>query len=110
MSPSLILFSHIFLNLKTGLAFAVNILLVSLDFSNFNTSLVTDMSSMFYSCEKLVSLDLSTFDISSVNYLSYMFCYGYALEYLDISNFNPDPEKLIDDDSMFYGIDETLNI
>ena len=37
-----------------------------------------------------------------------MFCYGYALEYLDISNFNLDPEKLKDDDYMFYGIDESI--
>ena len=43
-------------------------------------------------------------------YLNYMFCYDSSLKYLDISNFNTDPEKLKDDDSMFYRIDETLNI
>ena len=42
--------------------------LTSLDVSNFNTELVTDMSVMFSGCSNLTSLDVSKFDTSSVTY------------------------------------------
>ena len=47
--------------------------LTNLDLSNFNTSKVTDMSSMFSRCSSLTSLDLSSFNTSSVTqYSAYM--------------------------------------
>lgn len=62
--------------------------LTSVDFSNFNTSMVIDMSYMFYGCHSLTSLDLSSFDTSNVTDMSYMFCACYALTSLDVSNFD----------------------
>lgn len=41
--------------------------------SGFDTSMVTDMYSMFYSCNALTSLDLSSFDTSKVTNTSCMF-------------------------------------
>ena len=37
-----------------------------IDFSNFNSSSVTNMSYMFYGCGSLQYIDLSNFDTSSV--------------------------------------------
>lgn len=37
--------------------------LTSLDVSNFNTSNVTAMSSMFYDCSSLTGLDVSNFSV-----------------------------------------------
>ena len=47
--------------------------LTSLDVSNFDTSNVTDMESMFDSCKKLTSIDLSNFDTSNVRTMRCMF-------------------------------------
>ena len=47
----------------------------SLDLSTFDTSKVTNMSSMFYYCSSLTSLDVSSFDISKVTNFSNMFGY-----------------------------------
>ena len=47
--------------------------LTSLNVSNFNTSSVTDMSHMFQNCNGLTSLDLSNFDTSQVTNMGYMF-------------------------------------
>ena len=61
---------------------------ISLDLSNFDTSKVTDMSSMFNSCMALTSLDLSNFNTSKVTNMSNMFYYCNKLTSLDLSNFN----------------------
>ena len=47
--------------------------LTSLDLSNFDTSNVTNMSSMFHNCSKLTSLDVSNFDTSKVTSMYCMF-------------------------------------
>ena len=60
----------------------------SLDLSNLDSSNVTNMSNMFYSCGKLTSLDLSNFDTSSVTNMGYMFSNCSKLTSLDLSNFN----------------------
>ena len=39
----------------------------SIDFSNIDTSKVTDMGYMFYGCSSLESIDLSYFDTSIFN-------------------------------------------
>ncbi|MBR4464218.1 MAG: BspA family leucine-rich repeat surface protein, partial [Treponema sp.] len=49
--------------------------LTSLDVSKFDTSNVTDMSTMFSWCKALTSLDVSKFDTSKVTTMGFMF-YG----------------------------------
>ena len=56
--------------------------------NNFNTSNVTNMSSMFYGCSSLTSLDLSNFNTSSVMNMSSMFFMCSYLTSLDLSSFN----------------------
>ena len=66
-----------FVNLKT------------IDFGNcFDTSSVTDMSSMFNYCTSLTSLDLSGFDTSNVTDMGWMFNYCTSLTSLDLSGFD----------------------
>ncbi|WP_455529270.1 BspA family leucine-rich repeat surface protein [Ruminococcus sp.] len=60
----------------------------SIDLSSFNTSNVTDMSYMFTETDSLVSLDLSNWDTSNVTDMSYMFCYAKKLKSLDLKHFN----------------------
>ena len=62
--------------------------LTTLDLSNFDTSKVTDMSSMFDSVRNLTTLDLSNFDTSKVTYMYGMFNDMSNLTTLDLSNFN----------------------
>ena len=47
--------------------------IIKLDLSDWNTSNVTDMSYMFYSCESLEELNISTWDTSSVTNMRSMF-------------------------------------
>ena len=58
----------------------------SLDLSNFNTSNVTIMDSMFFNSQ-VTTLDVSSFDTSKVISMSSMF-YGTKVTTLDLSNFN----------------------
>ena len=53
--------------------------LSSLDLSNFNTAIVSDMSLMFGGCSTLSSLDLSNFYTKEVRDMSYMFSRCSAL-------------------------------
>ena len=62
--------------------------LTSLDVSSFNTSAVTNMDYMFYQCSSLTSLDLSSFDTSAVTSMDYMFCQCSSLKSLDVSSFD----------------------
>ena len=62
--------------------------LTQLDLSNFNTSHVTNMHEMFSGCESLIQLDLSSFDIFNVTNMSDMFFYCKALTQIDLSNFS----------------------
>ena len=62
--------------------------LTSLNLSNFNTSLVTDMSSMFSRCSSLTSLNLSNFNTSIVTFMYHMFSGCSSLTSLNLSNFN----------------------
>ena len=52
--------------------------LKSLNLSNFNTSKVTHMDSMFSGCNSLISLNLNNFNISKVNNWNHMF-YNFKL-------------------------------
>ena len=62
--------------------------LTSLDVSGFNTSKVTSMSDMFSGCSKLTSLDVSGFDTSKVGNMDGMFSNCSKLTSLDVSDFN----------------------
>ena len=73
-------------NMKAMFAFCYS--LKSLDLSNFKTSNVSIMINMFYCCKSLTTLNLSTFDTSKIDSLEGFFCGCSSLEYIDISNFN----------------------
>ena len=57
-------------------------------FKDFDTSAVTNMSSMFGSCSNLTTLDLSNFDTSAVTNMGGMFFSCRNLTTLDLSNFD----------------------
>lgn len=75
--------------------------ITSFDLEKLDTSNVTDMQSMFYSCYKygITDLDVSGFDTSKVTNMSHMFhnCWYYTA--LDVSNF--DTSNVTDMSSMF---------
>ena len=60
---------------------------ISIDFSNFDSSEIINMDSVFYGCSALKNLNLSTFQTSSVTSMNYLFYNCASLEVLDISNF-----------------------
>ena len=66
-----------------------------------NTVNVTDMSFLFYGCEKLTSLDLSHFNTANVTNMSCMFDGCTGLTSLDVTNFNT--ANVTDMSYMFYG-------
>lgn len=84
--------------------------LTTLNLSSFNTSKVADMSNMFYGMSKLTNLNLSNFDTSKVTDMSGMFSIMPSLTTLDISSF--DTSKVTDMGFMFSGMSKltTLNI
>ncbi len=67
----------------------------------FDTSNVTDMSSMFQSDSSLENLDLTNFDTSKVTNMKLMF-YSVSTPELDLSNF--DTSNVTDMESMFYSV------
>lgn len=60
----------------------------SLNVSNFDTNNVTDMSNMFEGCVNLTTLDVSSFDTSNVTKFNYMFKDCKLLEEIDLSGFD----------------------
>ena len=62
--------------------------LTSLDLSSFNTEKVTSMADMFDNCSKLTDLDLSSFNTANVESMGYMFDNCSKLTSLDLSSFN----------------------
>lgn len=55
---------------------------------SFDTSLVTNMHSMFCGCYSITYLDLSNFDVSKVTNMSHMFSSCCSLEVVKLTNFN----------------------
>ena len=55
---------------------------------NLNTSIVTDMNSMFSGCESLTALDLSSFDTKNVTNFAYMFMGCTGLQIVDVNSFD----------------------
>ena len=73
---------------------------------NLNTKFATNMSYMFYECNKLTSLDVSRFDTSKVTNMSYMFAGNFFtsdmnLTTLDVSRF--DTSNVTNMSDMFSG-------
>ena len=62
--------------------------LTSLNLSNFDTSNVTSMAAMFNGMSNLTSLNLSNFDTSNVTKMSFMFSEMSSLTTLNLSNFD----------------------
>ena len=73
--------------------------LTSLDVSNWKTSSVTTMGSMFQNCSKLTSLDLSGWDTLKVTTMQGMFAGCSSLTSLDVSHFKT--SKVTDMGTMF---------
>ena len=61
--------------------------IISIDFTHFDSSSVTDMSSTFFGCRSLRSIDLSNFKSNSINNMKFMFFGCSSLESIDLSNF-----------------------
>ena len=78
------------------------------DFSGFDTQKVTNMNSMFSSCYSFESLDISNFNTSEVTNMSNMFFGCHALTSLDLSHFNT--AKVFDMSSMFDHCSELLSV
>lgn len=69
------------------------------DLSNWDTSMVTTMNATFSYCYSLTSLDLSDWDTSNVNKMDYMFYTCSGLTSLDLSGW--DMSKVTDMNLMF---------
>ena len=80
----------------------------SIDVSGLNTSNVTDMQDMFYSCSSLTSLDLSNFITSNVKNISRMFQNCGSLTSLDVINF--DTSNVTDMQYMFYSCSKLTSL
>ena len=76
-------------------------------FKDFDTSSVTDMSSMFYGCN-FSTLDLSNFDTSAVTNMNNMFKYCDRLTTLDLSSF--DTSAVTNMGFMFYNCNNLTTI
>ena len=86
-------------------AYCHNIL--TIDFSNFITKYVTDMSNMFEECY-LTNIDLSSFDTQNVSNMSKMFYDCHNLKIINLSSFNT--KNVIDMNNMFAGCFNLINI
>ena len=75
---------------------------------NLNTSNVTNMTRMFFSCESLTQLDVSNFDTSNVTNMRYMFDDCESLTQLDVSNF--DTSNVTDMTCMFAGCESLTQL
>ena len=73
--------------------------LTALDLKNFNTEKVEDMIAMFLGCEALTSLDLSNFNTLNLKDINNMFGYCSALKSIDLRGFKT--EKVEDMQHMF---------
>ena len=84
--------------------------ILDLDLSNFDTSRVTNMSSMFRGMSNLTTLNLSNFDTSQVTNMDSMLASVSNLTTIDLSSF--DTSKVTDISAMFYDLSNlaTLNL
>ena len=82
--------------------------LTTLDVSNFDTSNVTTMRYMFGDCKNLTTLDVSNFDTSKITNMCCMFSSCSNLTTLDVSNF--DTSSVTDISSMFSSCESLTTI
>ena len=78
-----------------------------LDLSTWNTSNVTDMSWMFYSCY-MSKLDISNFDTSNVTNMDVMFAKCTLLEKIDVSKW--DTSKVMSMGGMFFDCESLIEL
>ena len=62
--------------------------IIKVDFTNFDSSKVTDMNSMFYNCSNLEKVIFGDFNTSSVKNMFNLFYYCTNLTSVDLSNFD----------------------
>ncbi len=62
--------------------------LTSIRFTDFDSTSAVDMGAMFYGCKQLTSIDLFWFDTSKVTYMWNMFAECSSLTSLDLSSFD----------------------
>ena len=82
--------------------------ILEIDFSNFDSSEVTDMYEMFYDCKSLTSINFANFDTSRVTRLCHMFYNCESLISLDLSRFVTSQAQHME--NMFYGCKNLLYI
>ena len=74
--------------------------IISIDFSQFNSSLVTNMDSLFLGCNSLEYINLEGFDTSNVENMNSIFAQCNSLKILNLSNFVTSKVKFMN--YMFY--------
>ena len=82
--------------------------IIKLDFSNFDTSQVTNMSNMFYNCNSLKKINLANFNTENVDNMSSMFSFCNSLLNLNLSFFNT--QNVTDMSYMFIDCNLLLNL
>ena len=82
--------------------------ILDLDLSNFDTSKVTNMDSMFHGMSSLTSLNLSSFDTSQVTKMTWMFLGMSSLTSLNLSSF--DTSNVTNMISMFHSMSNLTSL
>ena len=82
--------------------------IIKLDFSNFDTSQVTNMSNMFYNCNSLKKINLANFNTENVDNMSSMFSFCNSLLNLNLSFFNT--QNVTDMSYMFHDCNSLTNL
>ncbi len=72
----------------------------TINFENFDTSDVTDLSRMFYNCKLLKAADLTSFDVRKVTTIYDLFSYCEKISSIDVSNWQTD--SLVTANGVFY--------
>ncbi|MDD3392378.1 MAG: BspA family leucine-rich repeat surface protein [Bacilli bacterium] len=81
-------YTKVYANPNSNYLFSSLTSLKTINFANFDTSMATSMSRMFYASSGLTSLNLSTFNTSNVLNMSYMFDHAYNISSMNLSNFD----------------------
>ena len=81
---------------------------ISIIKSSFTNTLITNMKGVFENCESLTSLNLSSFFTPKVTMMWDMFKNCKSLKYLEIPNF--DTSKVTDMESMFEGCESLISL
>ena len=82
--------------------------ILDIDLSSFDTSMVTDMRSMFANMHNITTLNLSNFNTSKVTGMAYMFNGMHNLITFNLSSF--DTSRVVDMSNMFYSMYALTNL